>query len=101
MDNNYRLKVKVGDHEFDGSGATDDVKEQFRDFKELVALALSAAQRVAVTAPIIEPATTLPGVDVVPPATAARADAVATDAALSKIMKVDNRVVSLTLRAQS
>jgi hypothetical protein len=35
----YRLKVKIGDHEFEADGPADIVKEQFESFKELIAIA--------------------------------------------------------------
>ncbi|MBZ5505676.1 MAG: hypothetical protein LAO78_09320 [Acidobacteriia bacterium] len=34
---NYRLKIKVGDHEFEAEGPSDVVKEQFEAFKEMIA----------------------------------------------------------------
>lgn len=33
----YRLKVKIGDHEFEADGPVDAVKSQFETFKELIA----------------------------------------------------------------
>jgi hypothetical protein len=32
----YRLKIKIGDHEFEANGPVEAVKEQFEAFKELV-----------------------------------------------------------------
>jgi hypothetical protein len=33
----YRLKIKVGDHEFEAEGPADSVAKQFADFKEMIA----------------------------------------------------------------
>jgi len=91
MDSNYRLKIKIGSHEFDAEGPADVVNSQFQAFKELVA--------------------SVPVVDAAPrqPATETKQEhrqddqhsMSGPDEQLAKIMKVDGRVVSLTSRAKS
>ncbi len=39
MDDNYRLKIKIGQHEFEAEGPADVVREQFQVFKDLIASA--------------------------------------------------------------
>jgi hypothetical protein len=93
MDGAYRLKIKIGHHEFEAEGPADVVDSQFQAFKELIAsmpLPLSPythleTRKEEIPATITPPKPDLPG----------------TDAALSKIMNVDNRVVSLTVRAKT
>lgn len=93
MESNYRLKAKIGDHEFDAEGPADVIKEQFQQWKELVALL---------------PATTTPHPQPTPTATsnATQNDGGATlrpdvPLALEKIMRTDGRTVSLTVRPNS
>jgi len=90
---NYRLKLKIGPHEFDAEGDPAVVQAQFAAFKEMVAMA-----EPFLLTPTTQPATT-------------RADEKTTtapdnstntpDAMLDKIMRVDEKVVSLTVRAAS
>jgi len=99
---NYRLKVKFGQYEFDAEGPPDVVQAQFVAFQEMVAkLPTLAAQASAVQAPTPpahvqteEPAPENNGGS----QATAKLDAAGTDASLSKIMKVENRIVSLTAR---
>jgi hypothetical protein len=88
----YRLKTKIGDNEFDAEGDPETVNAQFQAFKELVAMALAAPPPVTVAAPVSPP--------MAAPATPPRLDLSAVDAQLPKIMKVDDRIVSLTVRAK-
>jgi len=100
---NYRLKVTVAGHEFDGEGTPADVKEQFRDFKELVTLALSSAPFAQPSPPPLD-GRTMAGngaADQAPLPLRVEAAGQATDGSLAKIMKVDGRIVSLTMRAPS
>ncbi len=95
MDTN-RLKMKIGVNEFEAEGDPDVVKAQLQAFMELVALA-------GATKP--EP----PRVDEPPPPAlpfpplsnhdGQKPDPSAIDSMLGKIMKVEGRVVSLTVRA--
>ena len=47
MDELYRLKIKVGPHEFDAEGPADAVREQFKDWKDLIAFAPQTFARLA------------------------------------------------------
>lgn len=90
MDDRYRLKIKIGVHEFEAEGPAADVREQFAAFKDLIAM------NPAVAPPLPQ---NLGGQDTVQVTiTPPRPDTSATDGALGKIMRVDNRVVSLTVR---
>src|ERR1700682_900368 len=80
----HKLKVKVGEHEFEASGAVEIVQAQFDEFKELIRLVASAPQ--AKPSPI--------------PAAIQSADALP-HLPLEKILKVDGRVVSLTAKCDS
>jgi hypothetical protein len=90
MDTPHRLKIKIGQHEFEAEGTSETVQQQFEAFKELVKLA---------------PPTFLPdSVQSSQSSTEAKstqlskADVPSNGKALSKIMRVDDRVVSLTIR---
>lgn len=80
-----KLKVKIGEHEFEAEGPTDVVQQQFAVFKELM---LTPAAARTPTQP-----DTLP-VPITPTETN-------NDLALGKIMKQDGRIVSLTARGRS
>jgi len=91
MDSNYRLKIKVGQHEFEAEGPAEAVQQQFQAFKELVANAPSSIpsveqaqspERQAGAKPAIRPPV-LDGIFIVNN--------------LPKIMQVDGRVISLTV----
>ena len=86
----YKLKVKIGEHEFDAEGPTDVVQRQFAVFRELI-----AAMRAGTP-------TDPPTVTQTPPGTEGPPqNPVRTDLGLDRIMRADRRVVSLTVRAQS
>ena len=87
----HKLKIKVGQHEFEAEGDAETVKAQFNIFKELVSGSVieppppqPPSQDEPAKPPAIQAETTT-GEDV--------------DGQLSKIMKVDKRTVSLTVRA--
>jgi hypothetical protein len=84
----YRLKIKVGDHEFEAEGPSDVVKEQFNAFKDLIANipTTSAANKHLASAQV--------QVD-----NANSADAPML--ALDKITRTDGRYVSLTARPET
>jgi PaaX-like protein len=85
---NYRLKIKVGDHEFEAEGPSDVVKEQFNAFKELIATMPSTS---AANKPLAS-------------AQAQVDNSVTADAsglALDKITRTNGRFVSLTARPES
>jgi hypothetical protein len=77
-----KLKIKIGEHEFEAEGPTDVVQTQFAAWKELIA---SAPTKPKETAPEKPNEKTAP----LPHLT------------LDKIMKVEGRVVSLTARAET
>lgn len=93
MDDNYRLKIKIGQHEFEAEGPADAVKEQFQAFKDMIA---SAPQQ-----PTPQPQKS--PMEIADSATMRinGSDMSADVQELSKIMKSDGREVSLTVRAQS
>ena len=93
MEDNYRLKIKIGEHEFEAEGRSEVVQEQFQAFKEMIAS--TPAKPPAQT----QKESTKNG-DGAQPITPTP-DTPAIDAALSKIMKLENRVISLTVRADS
>ena len=81
----YKLKIKIGDHEFDAEGPVEAVQSQFQAFKELIAALPS------------KHATKLPQPDVAEQSQSLNNGGLALD----KIMHVDRRVVSLTVAAES
>jgi hypothetical protein len=81
----YKLKIKIGEHEFEAEGATEVVRQQFEAFKELIA---SLPQVSAVNKGL---ASAQSQVD-----NTGTADTSAF--ALDKITRVEGRYVSLTVR---
>ncbi len=83
---NARIKVKVGEHEFEAEGPAEMVQAQFEAFKEFIAN-VNVAPR---------PAT-------VPPKTGGQPEhsTEETVTSLDKISRVDGRVVSLTVKPES
>lgn len=91
MSESYRLKVKLGDYEFDAEGPHDVVQAQFEAFQGLVT---SIPRSVPAPTPPVSPLVqeeTSNGIR------SNILDVAAIDAALSTIMKVENRIVSLTV----
>lgn len=87
---NYRLKIKLGDFEFDAEGPHDVVQAQFQAFQEMVASLPKPStrhdeRREEAPKDVREIRDAEPVVD----------------ANLNRIMRVENRVVSLTVRPQS
>jgi hypothetical protein len=86
----YRLKIKIGEHEFEAEGPADIVQAQFDIFKELVS-------RAPIKATPEKPEQKIPD-------TGGQANGNGTNTNqldLEKIMRADGRVVSLTVRAGS
>lgn len=75
-----RLKIKIGDHEFDAEGPPDSVREQFRAFQELVKIAAVSSENASEA---------LAKQDVID------------DSGLPKIMRFDKHTVSLTAKLTS
>jgi hypothetical protein len=81
-----KLKIKIGQHEFEAEGPSEVVQSQFEAFRELVS-----------ALPPQKPA------DAEPTPAASSPQAVPSNAepSLERIMKVDGRIVSLTARRES
>ncbi len=77
----YKLKIKVGDHEFEAEGPPESVERQFETWKELIA----TAPRQKYTTPAIDPN------EEEKPENGEGAQL-----AFDKIMRVEDRIVSLT-----
>jgi hypothetical protein len=90
MDEPYRIKIKIGPHEFEAEGPVEVVQEQFRLFKEMI-----------VTVPPSIPETPKTRGNGPIPETRPYSNLV--DDSLHKVMKFDQdeRVVSLTVRPKS
>lgn len=82
----YRLKLKIGDHEFEAEGPVDVVQEQFAAFKELIANI---------------PAMTKTATPPQPEQTPAADSAPLPHLPLEKIVKVEGRMVSLTAKCDT
>jgi hypothetical protein len=89
MENTIRLKTKIDQHEFDAEGPVETVNQLFADFKELVKA--STAQPQKSPAPVATSATIPNEFNDVPIGASE----------LAKIMKVEGRIVSLTVRPKS
>lgn len=87
-----RLKIKIGDHEFEAEGPVEIVQAQFDIFKELV----TTAPPKATPPPKHEPEHTQEAANTVP-----NGNGDSAQLNLDKIMRVEGRVVSLTVRAAS
>ena len=83
---NYKLKMRIGDHEFDAEGPGDIVQAQFAVFRELVE---AAAKTPAPTPTVVTAAESTPP------------SAKNGELMLDKIMRMEGRVVSLTARGSS
>lgn len=77
--NPYKLKVKIGQHEFEAEGPEEVVQSQFQAFQQLIATAQSQKQEVS-SAVVQEQKPTENGAAI----------------ALDRIMRSEGRVVSLT-----
>ncbi len=77
-----KLKIKIGEHEFEAEGPVEVVNVQFETWKEMIATAPAKPKETAPEKPIDKNAP-LPHLT------------------LDKIMKVEGRIVSLTARAET
>lgn len=107
---NYKLKLKIGPNEFEAEGPADVVKEQFREFKELIIEAANLSAAVASLHPSITPgvsASVSPSAPPSPSPSTGWGEPVmpfagqTIDQMLDKIMRVEDRTVSLTVTARS
>jgi hypothetical protein len=89
----YRLKIKVGLHEFEAEGSPEDVREQFQAFKEMIAV----VPLPPTPNPQIPATQDQNRQDTVP----AKTDVPVGELPLAKIMKAETRTVSLTVRPKS
>lgn len=87
----YKLKMRIGDHEFEAEGPVEVVQAQFAAFRELIEIAPKLVQTTITTPPSVttepnqpQPEPTLKG-----------------ELMLDKIMRQEGRVVSLTARGAS
>ena len=93
MDDTYRLKIKLGADEFEASGPVEIVQAQFKAFADLIA----QRQTIAASQAQITPTPDESSVTMAAP----RVDVSVDSESLSRIMKLDGRVVSLTARPGS
>jgi hypothetical protein len=84
----YRLRIKVGDHEFEAEGPADAVAKQFSDFKELIAILPSKSPDIVLH-------------DIVPDPTRTASSLPGPASNLTKIFRVDGRIVSLVAKPNS
>ena len=80
----YRIKVKIGEHEFEAEGPAEIVQSQFETFKQLIA---SQPQRINTTEKAHKQ-----GESGTPPASGNG------ELQLDRICRVEGRIVSLTVR---
>jgi hypothetical protein len=83
---NYRIKVKIGEHEFEAEGPAEIVQSQFETFKQLIAnqpQRINTTEKTAKQAENRRPVTN------------------GGDLELDKICRVEGRVVSLTVKPTS
>lgn len=92
MDSIHRLRVKIGQHEFEAEGTSEVVQQQFEAFKELVA----SSPLTSPAHPQAEEHGESEGIAVGDPKPVAQY----IDGDLDKIMRVEGRVVSLTVPPQ-
>ncbi len=84
MGDTYRLKMKIGEHEFEAEGPSDLVNAQFAAFRELVTAVPTQAAKAEER-------------DQTPPGRQGNNDQLALD----RIMRNDGRLISLTVRDDS
>jgi hypothetical protein len=90
MDDNYRLKIKLGADEFEAEGPIHVVQSQFSAFKQLIEARAAAPPAVVIPAPTSN-GDSAPKANTIP----------AINERLDKIMQLSDRVISLTARPDS
>jgi hypothetical protein len=98
MDDSYRMRLKIGMHEFEAEGPVNVVQEQVKRFLELIAT-LPVEQ--VIPAPPEVKATFTENISAPPSAASKTVSFPAIDLALDKIMKINERIVSLTVRPKN
>jgi hypothetical protein len=83
----YRIKVKIGQHEFEAEGPAEIVQSQFDTFKQLIA---DQPQRINTTEKTPKPAES-----------GASAPAGNGDLKLDRVARVEGRIVSLTVKPEA
>jgi hypothetical protein len=84
MEDTYKLKIKIGNHEFEAEGPVAVVRDQFEAFKQLIATMPAQKREEEFSAP--DGGSTTNQLPHLP---------------LEKIMKTEGRVISLTARSQT
>ena len=87
---NYKLKLKIGEHEFEAEGPTEIVQAQFAAFRELIQSIQQAPVRISP-----------PPAELTINGTQPVVIAKNSEFMLDKIMRTEGRVVSLTARGSS
>jgi hypothetical protein len=98
MDDSYRMRLKIGMHEFEAEGPVNVVQEQVKRFLELIATLPVEQVTPALPEPKATAAENIPAPSIVSSKTISFP---AIDLALDKIMKMDERIVSLTVRPKN
>lgn len=93
----YRLKIKIGEHEFDAEGPEDKVHAQFEMFKEIISNMPAPVKTPEKPTP--EPSGSVDGEQNGGQQNGGSTGANQLD--LEKIMRADGRVISLTVRAET
>lgn len=89
----YRLKLKIGQHEFEAEGDPQVVHEQFQAFRELIA---ELGNQSPASLPALAPPTSAPASEISVPSPVPGLSTTIIE--FSKIMREDGRIVSLTVR---
>lgn len=100
---NYKLKLKIGTNEFEADGPAEVVKEQFREFKELLIEAAKLGTTFSASTPPSPSPSASPSLGWGEPAVQIPVQPTNTtvDQMLDRIMRVEDRIVSLTVTARS
>jgi hypothetical protein len=95
MADTQKLKIKVGEHEFEAEGPADVVQAQFADFRDLIT-SITTSPAPAVAAPVVPAQQEKPNA-----AQEANNTTPLPHLPLEKILKVEGRVVSLTAKCDT
>jgi hypothetical protein len=100
MDDSYRQRLKIGIHEFEAQGPVNVVQEQVKRFLDLIA-SLPAEQVLPASREPDVPTTVSEVLIPTPTSSRNTISIPAIDLRLDKIMKVAERIVSLTVRPKN
>lgn len=104
MDDSYRMRLKIGTHEFEAEGPVAVVQEQVKRFMELIAsLPVDYIKESATPFPAVDSRdhAATPTAPVITPTPAPSAMPPNPEGSLDRIMRLENRVISLTARPDS